>query len=80
MGAIFSQSYKFMQQEKKTWTQDIVNFDHDVRKANIAILEQIQDGCSLSLAYTKSSFGGIQYQHWFIVADKRYFIDFGAAS
>jgi hypothetical protein len=68
-----------MEPEKKTWIEHNLNFDRNIRAANLKILENIKDGVNIYLTYTMSEWGGIDYQHWF-VTDRTHFIEFGSVS
>lgn len=72
-------AYSYLQAEQKTWIEHNLQYDGDVRSANLNILEKITDGENITLAYTTSSWGNIEYQHWF-VTNGVYYIEFGSAS
>jgi hypothetical protein len=73
------QTFTFLDSEQKQWNEHNLQFDGEVRAANLKILKNIPDGVQLFLAFTKNKWGNLEYQHYF-VTDKKHFIEFGSAS
>jgi GTPase SAR1 family protein len=72
-------TYNFIKAEQKTWLEHSLQYDGQVRETNLKTLDQIRNNINIYVAYTKSKWGNIEYQHWFIT-DKTHFIEFGSAS
>jgi len=72
-------TYSFLNAEKNTWLEHSIQYDGQIREANLKFLDEIKDNTNLYAAYTKSKWGNIGYEHWFIT-DNIHFIEFGSAS